>query len=78
MNLNTFLNIIFRVQSPWTVKKDDGTEEILKHVCYIFDFDLNRALKQVSEYSCQLNTENINHERKIAEFIQFLPVLAYD
>lgn len=78
MNLNTFLNIIFRVQSPWTVKKDDGTEEILKHFCYIFDFDLNRALKQVSEYSCQLNTENINHERKIAEFIQFLPVLAYD
>ena len=74
----TYFQAAFRVQSPWTVKKDDGTEEILKHVCYIFDFALNRALKQVSEYSCQLNTDNINHERKIGEFIRFLPVLAYD
>lgn len=74
----TYFQAAFRVQSPWTVKKDDGTEEILKHTCYIFDFALNRALKQVSEYSCQLNTDNLNHERKIGEFIQFLPVLAYD
>ena len=74
----TYFQAAFRVQSPWTVKKDDGTDEILKNLCYIFDFALNRALRQVSEYSCQLNTGNLNHERKIEAFIRFLPVLAYD
>lgn len=74
----TYFQAAFRVQSPWTVKKDDGTTEIMKHECYVFDFALDRALRQVADYSCRLNIDEGNPEKKVAEFIHFLPVLAYD
>lgn len=74
----TYFQSAFRVQSPWTVKKDDGTTEIMKQECYVFDFALDRALRQVSDYSCRLNVDEGNPEKKVAEFIHFLPVLAYD
>ena len=44
----------------------------------IFDFALDRALRQISDYSCRLNVDESNPEKKVAEFISFLPVLAYD
>ncbi len=74
----TYFQAAFRVQSPWTTKKEDGTEEILKTHCYIFDFALDRALRQISDYSCRLNIGETNPEKKVGEFIHFLPVLAYD
>ena len=74
----TYFQAAFRVQSPWTIKSEDGKIEILKTKCYIFDFALNRALREVSDYSCQLNVNEHNPEAKINEFINFLPVLAYD
>lgn len=74
----TYFQAAFRVQSPWTVKKDDGSTEIMKQECYVFDFALDRALRQVSDYSCRLNADGSNPETKVAEFIHFLPVLAYD
>ncbi len=78
----TYFQAAFRVQSPWTIKNPDGkspnSEEIIKRECYIFDFAPNRALKQISDYSCNLNPEEIDSEKKIKEFIDFLPVLAYD
>ena len=74
----TYFQTAFRVQSPWEVTKEDGTKEIMKHECYVFDFALNRALRQVSDYSCRLNVDGDNPEKKVAEFISFLPVLAYD
>ena len=41
--------------------------------------DMNdRALRQIAEYSCRLNVEESNPEKKVEEFIRFLPVLAYD
>ena len=46
--------------------------------CYVFDFAPNRALSQVADYSCRLNVGESNPEKKVAEFIKFLPVLAYD
>ena len=66
------------MQSPWKVKRDDGTTEIVKKICYVFDFALYRALKQISDYSCRLNVAESNPEKKVDEFITFLPVLAYD
>ena len=66
------------MQSPWTAKDEVGNEIILKPLCYVFDFAPNRALRQVEEYSCQLNVEESNPEKKVAEFIKFLPILAYD
>ena len=74
----TYFQAAFRVQSPWTAKDADGHEVILKPYCYVFDFAPNRALRQVEEYSCQLNVEESNPEKKVEEFIKFLPILAYD
>ena len=74
----TYFQAAFRVQSPWEIKTGAGTSEIMKHECYVFDFALDRALKQISDYSCRLNVNESNPEKKVAEFINFLPVLAYD
>ena len=74
----TYFQAAFRVQSPWTTKDEEDKEIILKQLCYVFDFAPNRALRQVEEYSCQLNVEESNPEKKVAEFIKFLPILAYD
>ncbi len=78
----TYFQAAFRVQSPWTVKNPDGSspneEQIIKEECYVFDFAPDRALRQIADYSCRLNVNESNPEMKVAEFISFLPVLAYD
>lgn len=74
----TYFQAAFRVQSPWEVTNDNGKKEIIKKECYVFDFALDRALKQISDYSCRLNVAESNPEKKVGEFINFLPVLAYD
>ena len=74
----TYYQTAFRVQSPWTTKTEAGETEILKRECYVFDFALDRALAMVSDYSCRLSVSESSPERKVAEFIKFLPVLAYD
>ena len=74
----TYFQTAFRVQSPWTVNDEEGREVVLKPRCYLFDFAPNRALRLVQEYSCQLNIAESNPEKKVEEFIRFLPILAYD
>jgi len=78
----TYFQAAFRVQSPWTITNPDGLhpndEEIIKKECYIFDFAPDRALRQIADYSCRLNVDETNPEKKVDEFIKFLPVLAYD
>lgn len=75
----TYFQAAFRVQSPWTVEDDSGKTEIVKRECYVFDFALDRSLRMVSDYSCRLKVdENMGPEQKVGEFINFLPVLAYD
>lgn len=74
----TYFQAAFRVQSPWEIKTDGGKRQIIKQECYVFDFALDRALKQISDYSCRLNVGESNPEKKVGEFISFLPVLAYD
>jgi hypothetical protein len=78
----TYFQAAFRVQTPWVIKNPDSKspnkEEILKEECYVFDFAPDRALRQIAEYSCNLNVNETNPEAKVAEFINFLPVLAYD
>jgi len=74
----TYFQSAFRVQSPWVVENENGKKEIMKHQCYIFDFALDRALRQVADYSCRLDISEDSPEKKVAEFIKFLPVLAYD
>ena len=74
----TYFQAAFRVQSPWVITTDNGTSEIIKQECYVFDFALNRALRQISDYSCKLSVDNVSPEVKVGEFVNFLPVLAYD
>ena len=78
----TYFQAAFRVQTPWTIKNPDSKspnkEEIIKEECYVFDFAPDRALRQIADYSCRLNVNESNPEKKVAEFIHFLPVLAYD
>lgn len=74
----TYFQAAFRVQSPWEVIDDNGNRQIIKHECYVFDFALDRALRQIADYSCRLDVSESNPEKKVAEFINFLPVLAYD
>ena len=73
----TYFQTAFRVQSPWVIDTESG-REIVKKECYVFDFALDRALKQISDYSCRLNVDENNPEKKVGEFIKFLPVIAYD
>ena len=78
----TYFQAAFRVQSPWTVRNPDGAspneEQVIKDECYVFDFAPDRALRQIADYSCRLNVNETNPEKKVEEFISFLPVLAYD
>jgi hypothetical protein len=78
----TYFQAAFRVQSPWVIKNQSGItpnkEDLIKEVCYVFDFAPNRALRQIQEYSFKLSVESISPEEKVANFINFLPVLAYD
>jgi hypothetical protein len=78
----TYFQAAFRVQSPWTIRNPDdiapNLEKIIKEECYVFDFAPDRALRQIADYSCRLNVNESNPEKKVEEFISFLPVLAYD
>ena len=78
----TYFQAAFRVQTPWEINNPDGVspnkKEIIKRECYVFDFAPDRALRQIADYSCRLNVTDSNPEKKVGEFIKFLPVLAYD
>ncbi|KAB6716662.1 DEAD/DEAH box helicase family protein [Roseobacter sp. TSBP12] len=78
----TYFQAAFRVQSPWSIKNPNGDnpheEEILKPVCFVFDFAPTRALRQLSEYGIGLSPNEANPENAVKELVSFLPVLAYD
>ena len=78
----TYFQAAFRVQSPWSIKNPNGDdpdeEEILKPVCFVFDFAPTRALRQLSDYGIGLSPNEPNPERAVEELVSFLPVLAYD
>jgi hypothetical protein len=78
----TYFQAAFRVQTPWVVRghdvNDPNNHLIIKEECYVFDFAPDRALKQIADYSCRLNADETSPESKVAEFVHFLPVLAYD
>ena len=78
----TYFQAAFRVQSPWTIKNPNGDnpneEEILKPVCFVFDFAPTRALRQLSDYGIGLSPNESNPENAVKDLVAFLPVLAYD
>ena len=78
----TYFQAAFRVQSPWSIKNPNGDnpneEEILKPVCFVFDFAPTRALRQLAEYGIGLSPNEPNPENAVKDLVSFLPVLAYD
>src|SRR6218665_1832458 len=78
----TYFQAAFRVQSPGSIKNPNGDnpneEEILKPVCFVFDFAPTRALRQLSDYGIGLSPNEPNPENAVKELVSFLPVLAYD
>lgn len=78
----TYFQAAFRVQSPWSIKNPHGDnpneEEILKPICFVFDFAPTRALRQLSEYGIGLSPNEPNPENAVKDLVSFLPVLAYD
>ena len=78
----TYFQAAFRVQSPWAIKNPNGDnpneEEILKPVCFVFDFAPTRALRQLSEYGIGLSPGESNPENAVRDLVAFLPVLAFD
>ena len=78
----TYFQAAFRVQSPWSIRNPNGNnpneEEILKPVCFVFDFAPTRALRQLAEYGIGLSPNEANPENAVRDLVAFLPVLAYD
>jgi hypothetical protein len=78
----TYFQAAFRVQSPWSIKNPNGDnpneEEIIKPLCFVFDFAPTRALRQLSEYGIRLSPNELNPENAVKDLVSFLPVLAYD
>lgn len=78
----TYFQSAFRVQSPWAIPNPNGIDptelEVLKPVCFVFDFAPTRALCQIADYGAGLNPGEANPEDAVRELISFLPVLAYD
>ena len=82
----TYFQAAFRVQSPWSYKQVNtsvgGEDEIVvKEHCYVLDFSPNRALRLIVEYATKLRpttAADMDEEAALAEFMEFLPVLAFD
>jgi hypothetical protein len=78
----TYFQAAFRVQSPWLITNPNGDdpqeEEVLKPVCFVFDFAPTRALRQLADYSIGLSPNEPNPEKAVEDLVSFLPVLAYD
>ena len=79
----TYFQAAFRVQSPWCLRNPDGLSpnetEIIKPLCYVFDYAPDRALSEIASYSTKLDyRSNERPEQMVEDFIHFLPVLCYD
>jgi hypothetical protein len=82
----TYFQAAFRVQSPWAYKQVNTSvggedEVVVKECCYVIDFSPNRALRLIVEYATKLRSApsaDFNEEAALTEFMEFLPVLAFD
>ncbi len=78
----TYFQAAFRVQSPWAISNPEGddprAEEVIKPVCFVFDFAPTRALRQVADYGMKLSAPDANPEVAVNELVGFLPVLSYN
>mgnify|MGYP004443103459 CR=1 FL=1 len=86
----TYMQTIFRVQSPYTPVVD-GVQQMKTH-CYVFDFAPDRSLKMIAETANfsslvgkkRKNADTVTQEseeeerEKLEEFLKFCPVVSLD
>ena len=74
----SYFQAAFRVQSPWAYRDAEGTLDLRKPVCYVFEFDPNRALSLVAEYGSKLaTTGDATPAQAIGELINYLPIFGF-
>lgn len=77
----TYFQAAFRVQSPWTRPRDSDPKrlEVIKPEAYVFDFAQNRALEMVYGFCAKQDDAKGkgNVRSEVREFLNFLPILAY-
>jgi hypothetical protein len=82
----SYFQTAFRVQRQHIKSKYNKEKNLIdnfKEECYIFDFNPNRSIELISEYSVKtnklgLNKQDVNVEDTINEMLHFLPVLRFD
>lgn len=84
----TYMQTIFRVQSPWEYKDRSTGEHRMKTKCYVFDFAPDRTLKVIAETAkfrtltqdqkryASAKTLSEKDRENITEFINYCPVIA--
>ena len=89
---STYMQTIFRVQSPWVIKDDNGNPIKLKRNCFVFDFAPDRSLRMVADTASfstliekkseKKNDEEISENEKnketIREFMALCPIVSID
>lgn len=74
----SYFQAAFRVQSPWAYRDAEGAIDLRKPVCYVFEFDPNRALSLVAEYGSKLATPgDTTPAQAIGELINYLPIFGF-
>ena len=74
----SYFQAAFRVQSPWAFRDPEGNLDLRKPVCFVFEFDPNRALSLVAEYGAKLGTAgDTTPSQAIGELINYLPIFGF-
>jgi hypothetical protein len=74
----SYFQAAFRVQSPWAYRDAEGKFDLRKKVCYVFEFDPNRALSLVAEYGIRLaSTGETTPAAAIGQLLNYLPIYGF-
>jgi hypothetical protein len=74
----SYFQAAFRVQSPWAYRDAEGELDVRKPVCYVFEFDPNRALSLLAEYGIRLAAEEGEAPLSaIGKLLNYLPIFGF-
>ncbi len=74
----SYFQAAFRVQSPWAYRNAVGDLDVQKDVCYVFEFDPNRALSLVAEYGIRLaSSGDVTPSEAIGQLLNYLPIYGF-
>lgn len=74
----SYFQSAFRVQSPWSYRRPDGSVDVQKDTVYVFEFDPNRALSLVAEYGMKLaTTGDVTPQQAIGDLMNYLPIFQF-